>query len=265
MLVGVGATNVLIYWAVLAVSQAISYFSKYQEREYRLAQAQLQSLKAQLHPHFFFNTLNAISELVHTDPEAADRTITGLSDLLRLALQNDQAHEVPLRVELEFLRKYISIQQMLLDERLSVEWQIDETVLEACVPTMVLQPLVENAVRHGIEPRAAPGHLRISAARTVSYYGGTRPHDALRLIVQDNGLGLPAGWSESRRNEKVGSGIGLLNTRERLRHLYGEAQRCELETSSKGGVTVTITLPLRMEQKAIAPMHDAEMRASRLS
>jgi sensor histidine kinase YesM len=231
LLLGLGATDIMVYWGILAVSQALNYFRKYQAREFRLAQAQLQALKMQLNPHFLFNTLNAISELVYEEPEKADQTITQLSDLLRLSLRSGQAQEVRLKEELDFLQKYLEIQQTLLQERLVVSFQVEPESLDACVPNMILQPLVENAIRHGIAPRATGGRIEIHAQRENSM---------LRLSVRDTGLGLRE--SEQRGSE---NGIGLANTRARLRYLYGESHQFELSETPEGGLTVSMTIPFR--------------------
>lgn len=238
LLLGLGATNIMVYWGILAVSQALNYFRKYQEREFRLAQAQLQALKMQLNPHFLFNTLNAISELVYEEPESADRTITQLSDLLRLSLRSGQAQEVRLKDELDFLQKYIEIQQTLLQERLTVELRVQPETLDACVPNMLLQPLVENAIRHGLAPRAGGGQIEISAHRE---------NGMLRLGVRDTGLGLCENWQAESM-----SGIGLANTRARLRYLYGEAHQFELTETPNGGLTVRMTIPFRESEAEIA-------------
>ncbi len=230
LLVGLGATNVLVYWMILAVSQALTFFRKYQERDFRLAQAQLQVLRMQLHPHFFFNTLNAISELVYRDAEAADRTITRLSELLRLTLDSG-GQEVTLRDELEFLEKYIELEQMLFQERLEVGMAIDPGALDALVPNMILQPLVENAIRHGIAPRSRGGRVDISA----------RARDGvLQLRVRDDGLGVPKDWRIEEQD-----GIGLANTRARLAYLYPDKHRFELEATEGGGLTVSLEIPFR--------------------
>jgi sensor histidine kinase YesM len=159
LIIGYGATNVLVYWGIIAVSQALNYFNRFREREKSLAQAQLQALKTQLNPHFLFNTLNAISELVYDDAEEAEQTIAKLSELLRMTLRTEQAQEIPLHKELEFLRKYLEIQQTLLQDRLKVDYQIAPETYGACVPNMILQPLVENSIRHGIARDAAVGRL----------------------------------------------------------------------------------------------------------
>ncbi|MDQ3170756.1 MAG: histidine kinase [Acidobacteriota bacterium] len=231
-LVGYGATGILIAWALLAASQALTYFRRYQDRELRLVQAKLQSLKTQLHPHFLFNTLNAIAELIHVDASRAERTLTQLSDLLRTALNRGEADEVTLKEELDFLRNYVDIQQTLLQERLTVRWQIDDETLDACVPAMLLQPIVENAIQHGIGPIAAGGLLEISSRRDG---------DEVHIVVQDDGRGLGQDVSGGRGK----AGIGLANTRMRLSHMYGAAHRFALDRRAGGGVKVTITMPFK--------------------
>jgi two-component system LytT family sensor kinase len=230
MLVGYGATNVMIYWGVVAIGQALAYFQRYQDRELRITQAELHALRTQLQPHFLFNALNAIAELVHVDAARADAAITRLSDLLRLALGRGQADEVPLEEELDFVRTYVEIQQMLLQERLDVRWQIDEETLDACVPAMVLQPLVENAVQHGLAPRVGGGTLEISARRQAH---------RLRLEVVDNGVGMSGAVATGA------GGIGLSNTRARLRHLYGSAAALDIAAREGGGVNAVIDIPYR--------------------
>jgi signal transduction histidine kinase len=233
LLVGYGATNVMIYAGVVAIGQALAYFHRYQDRELRLTQAELQSLKTQLQPHFLFNTLNAIAELIHEDAARADLTLTRLSDLLRLALSRGQTHELTLKEEIDFVRTYIEIQQTLLQDRLTVHWQIDDSTLDACVPALVLQPLVENAIQHGIAPRATGGSVTIA-----SRHAGNR----LELLVSDDGVGLPAKTERS-------AGIGISNTRARLRHLYGEAQALEIDGRPGAGVVATLTIPFRISTR----------------
>ena len=231
LFIWVGAFDVQVYWSLLAVSQALAYFRKYQEREFRLAQAQLQMLKMQLHPHFLFNTLNAISELVYESPKKAERTITQLSDLLRLSLKGGGGQEVTLKEELEFLRKYVEIQQTLLQERLAVRWEIEDETLDALVPNMLLQPLIENSIRHGIAGRARGGRVEVSARREDGM---------LRLEVCDDGVGFPAGGARALRY-----GVGLSNARARLEHLYGGAHRFRLGEGRRGGAAVSIEIPFR--------------------
>jgi two-component system, LytTR family, sensor kinase len=226
-----GAFAIMVYWSILAVSHALTYFRKYQEREVMLAQAQLHALKAQLHPHFIFNTLNAISELVYDAPERAERTIAQLSELLRLSLRGGRQQEVSLKGELDFLRTYVEVQQTLMQERLAVRWDVEPETLDALVPDMILQPLVENSIRHGIAPLARGGRIDISAKRSDGM---------LLLEVRDNGAGVGAG-SKVEANE----GVGLSNVRERLAHLYGGEHRFEMSEPPGGGTAVSIILPFR--------------------
>jgi two-component system LytT family sensor kinase len=230
--------SIAIYWGVVAIHQAIRYYRKFRERELqtsqleaRLAQSRLQVLKMQLHPHFLFNTLNAISELVHRDPEAADRMLTDLSDLLRMSFENLEMQEVPLEKELEFLRKYLEIEQMRFHDRLVVDLDIAEATLEASVPNMILQPIVENAIKHGISPRAEGGRIAISAERS---------NGSLSITVEDDGLGISGNMQDIRE------GVGISNTRKRLRHLYGDQQQFDLSASNSGGVMVRIDMPFRV-------------------
>jgi two-component system LytT family sensor kinase len=212
------------------VSHAINYFQKYREREISLSQAQLEVMRMQLNPHFLFNTLNAISELVYESPENADRTITRLSDLLRLSLKGGQAQEVPLHEELVFLEKYVEIQRTLLQERLMVKLDIAPDTYGASVPNMMLQPLVENAIRHGIAPRSSSGRIEVCTRREGS---------VLRIEIRDDGIGL-IGDAGAMNN-----GIGLANTRSRLAALYGDLSALELKESPGGGLTVSLRIPFR--------------------
>lgn len=230
LLVGLGATNIMIYWAVVAVSQAIDYFRKYRERELRLSQAELQALRTQLHPHFLFNTLNAIAELVHSDPVAADRSILRLSELLRFSLASGKAQEVTLKEELEFLEKYLEIHKTLMRDRLKVRLDIDPETLDAAVPNMILQPLVENAIKHGISPRPEGGNIEVHARRLDG---------KLYVEITDDGLGI------QEEEENVQRGVGLINTRERLKHLYNDAHTFNLSSFPGRGVTIRISVPFK--------------------
>lgn len=229
--------NLWIYWVILAVSHAFEYYRKFHERELQtseleknLTQAKLRALQSQLNPHFLFNTLHTISALMHIDVEKADRTLTKLSDLLRYALDNTDDHEVPLRDELNFLKRYLEIEQTRFGERLNVSMEIPEETLDAQVPNLILQPIVENAIRHGIEPHARAGKIHLSARRE---------NGQLILEVKDNGGGIRL---DNRRE-----GIGTSNTRLRLQQLYGEAQLFELKNAPEGGLLATIRLPFRRE------------------
>jgi two-component system LytT family sensor kinase len=228
----------LVYAAIVGVSHALDYYRKYRDRERRtfqlegcLAQAQLQVLKMQLHPHFLFNTLNAISALVHQDADLAERMIVRLGDLMRSTLENAGKHEVSLREELQFIGPYLEIEQARLGPRLSVLMDIDPQTLDASVPNLMLQPLVENAIRHGIAPRRNPGRLEIRARRQ---------HGQLHLEVRDNGPGIGRSTPAGSRQ-----GVGLANTRARLQHLYGLAHRFAISNVPEGGLAVTLVLPFR--------------------
>jgi two-component system LytT family sensor kinase len=225
--------ELLVYWIIVIISHAVDYYQRYREGELRASQAQLQALKMQLHPHFLFNALHSISALVHTNPDAADKMIARLGDFLRLTLETSAAQEVPLRQEIEFLNCYLEIERIRFRERLTTRLDVDPQVLDCRVPNLILQPIVENAIRHGVAPRSAPGHVEISAVRA----GGV-----LRLQVRDNGRGLPepatAGSSQK-------GGVGLSNTRSRLQQLYGAAHRFELANDPRGGAVVTLEIPLQ--------------------
>jgi two-component system LytT family sensor kinase len=231
--------NLLIYWVIVAVSHAFDYARKFRERELRaselekhLAQTKLQALQMQLNPHFLFNTLHSISSLMHTDVDAADRMIARLSDLLRAALAGAGTQEVPLEEELELLQLYLGIEQIRFGSRLTVKMNIAPETLHAQVPNLILQPLVENAIKHGIEPRARRGCIALETQR----HNGT-----LDIVVSDDGAGLGNGG-------KIKEGVGLSNTRARLRELYGGTHRFELKPGAEGGVRIEMTIPFREEQ-----------------
>ncbi len=229
--------EMMTYWAVVGLSHALTYHRESQERavagaqlETRLAEAQLQALQRQLHPHFLFNTLHTISALMHRDVEAADAMIARLSDLLRLTLDRLGVQQVSLKEELEFLSKYLEIEQTRFQDRLTVHLDIQPETLDARVPNLLLQPLVENAIRHGIAPRTAAGRLVLRAAREG---------DTLVVEVRDNGPGLP----QARLAAFNTRGVGLTNTRSRLEHLYGAGHRFAFRDSPGGGLSVLITIP----------------------
>lgn len=228
--------DMLTYWAIIGLSHAFDYYRKYREREIRasqlearLARAQLDALKMQLHPHFLFNTLNTISVLMQEDVTVANRLLLRLSDLLRMALNTTDAHEVPLRQEMEFLRSYLEIEQTRFQDRLTVHLDIDAEVNDAQVPNLILQPLVENAIRYAVAPRATKSTIEISAARLNGH---------VKLQVRDDGPGI----SEAQKAIEP-RGIGLRNTRSRLEKLYGRGHRFDLWTPEGGGLQVTIMIP----------------------
>lgn len=235
------AQNFFFYWMVAGVAHALLYAETARARDRRaaeleagLARARLHALKSQLQPHFLFNTLNSIAELVHHDAEAGDRMIAHLSELLRRALESGEAQEVRLQDELSTLQPYLQIELVRFRDRLRITQRIEPEVLAARVPHFLLQPLVENAVRHGIEPRARPGHILITARRC---------QDDLAIEISDDGAGLGAEAPGRGR-----PGVGLTVTRERLRTLYGARQRCELEAAPGGGTVATVRIPFRVEE-----------------
>ncbi|HKP85722.1 MAG TPA: histidine kinase [Blastocatellia bacterium] len=230
---------ILIYWLILMVSHALTYYTRYREGELRasrlqaqLAQAELQALKMQLQPHFLFNTLHSISALQLRDIEAANKMIARLGDFLRLTLDNSGAQEVTLQKELEFLKCYLEIEGIRFQDRLTVKMEVEPQALDARVPNLILQPIVENAIKHGIAPRAAPGRIAIRVRRAS---------DQLEIEVEDNGRGLRA---NGRAGRKVKEGVGLSNTRARLEQLYGSSYRLELADAKEGGLRVRLEIPL---------------------
>lgn len=215
---------------------AIGYSREAREREQleaELARAQFETLKLQLHPHFLFNTLNSITALIPTDGTSAQRMVEGLSDLLRLTLRSAGDNEVALDRELDLLGHYLDIQQTRFQDRLTVALDIEPGTRQAMVPSLMLQPLVENAIRHGIAPRAAPGLVEIRAAKRDGM---------LHLEVADDGIGSQAGLS-------AGGGIGLGNTRARLQSLYGASHRFDARSGPGGGFAVTIDIPFHLEPR----------------
>jgi signal transduction histidine kinase len=228
--------EMMTYWAVVGLGFALEFHRESRARELtaaelqtRLAEAQLQSLQRQLHPHFLFNTLHAISALMHRDIEAADTMLARLSDLLRLTIERFGTQTVTVKDEIDFLEKYLEIERARLGSRLQVRVEVDPETLDAQVPNLLLQPLVENAIRHGIAPRVDGGRVEVAVAREG---------DTLRLVVCDNGAGLPAGTSLGSN-----AGVGIGNTRTRLDRLYGDRHRFEFATPSGGGLAVTVVIP----------------------
>lgn len=227
-----------VYWALVGLQHALDYYREVRARdvaaaavEMRLVEAQLQALQRQLHPHFLFNTLHAISAFVHRDPDKADAMIERLSDLLRITLDKVAIQEVTLAEELEYLRAYLDIEQVHFGSRLEIVYRIDAHARDGLVPNLILQPLAENAIRHGLEPRAARGRLTIDASRL-----GER----LVLCLADNGCGM-APDALSAANQ----GVGLSNTRSRLEHLYRGDSTLDFTQSEGGGLTVKVSIPFR--------------------
>ena len=225
------------YWVIVGTYIAVDYQNHLKDRLIRtaelerlLSQARLNVLRTQLQPHFLFNALNAISAHVEDDPKTARLMLERLGDLLRISLDHVDRHEIRLDQELAFVEKYLQLQAMRFEDRLSVGMNLDPAALHALVPPFILQPLVENAVRHGTAARSAHGTITVDAKRA---------NGSVHLAVRDNGPGLPVGWSLERNQ-----GIGLANTRERLRHLYGEGnQSLTVSPDPEGGVRVDLSIP----------------------
>ena len=224
--------DMLAYWATVGVIHAIEYYRESRERQFEATRLTLENLRAQLQPHFLFNTLQSISTLIHRDQAAADRMLTDLSELLRLSLRSVGTQEVPLSEELAFLNRYLDIMRVRFGDRLAITLDADAGVRDALVPSLVLQPIVENAIRHGMADRPDKGHVTVRAAR----HGA-----ALLLEVSDDGPGLPTAPPAAD-----GNGIGLANTRERLVRLYGPDCRLQTVSGPRGGLTVRFTIPLRL-------------------
>lgn len=226
----------LLYWWVVLVAYTWSYYRATQQRELHtsqlealLAQTRLQMLGMQLQPHFLFNTLNTIAELVHQQPATAERMIAGLSHLLRETLHAGLVDRVPIEQELQLLDRYVEIQRARFGDRLTVDIVVDERAKQALVPSLLLQPLVENAIKHGIGARAGPGRIEIEIARADA---------TVTIEIRDDGVGL--------RAAPVKEGIGLGNCRSRLQTLYGPGNyRLDIANRPGGGAAVTIALPFQ--------------------
>jgi len=234
LFVGIIALRMPVYLAIVSAAHAFYFYHRYQDHERRalsleasLAKARLEALRAQLQPHFLFNSLNAIAELVHVNPDAADDMLAALSDLLRLTLETSAEQELPLRRELEFAERYLAIERVRFGKRLRTSIDALRGVQDALVPAFLLQPLIENAIRHGLEPKQWEGVLTVEAKRVGEY---------LQIQVKDNGVGL-------QTQEPLHKGIGLANIRARLDALYDGAAKLELRDSDR--VTAEITIPFK--------------------
>jgi signal transduction histidine kinase len=225
--------SLVVYWIVLGTAHAIRYYARGRDAELatvrlqsQLASARLDVLRGQLHPHFLFNTLNDIAELIHEDPDRADEMLTTVSELLRASLARSDQREVSLDDEVAFLGRYLEIARMRFRDRLTIDVDIPEALGRMQVPSLILQPVVENAIRHGVARRDGGGRVRISAVRDGS---------VLRLEVCDNGPGL---------DEARGEGIGLRTTRVRLREQFGNAATFDLAAADGGGAVARIAIPI---------------------
>lgn len=225
--------NFLLGWLNVGIGNALVFWQRAYDAQRRaeglrveLVSARLQALRSQLDPHFLFNALNSIAEMVHRDPDAADRMLVGLGGLLRASLDNHDQALVPLHDELQLLQHYLDIEQARLGDRLVVDWHVEGTLANALVPPLMLQPLAENAIRHAIATSIKPGHLDISVQRV---------RDELEVTIRDDGPGL---------HDPLRDGTGLGNLRARLACLYGERHALVLANDVRGGCVVAVTLPL---------------------
>ena len=237
------------YIPIVLIAHAMSYYRRFREREFRatqlegqLSKARLHTLKSQLQPHFLFNTMHSISALMLTDVNAADRMMSRLSDLLRISLETAGTQITTLNRELEFVNCYLDIEKVRFEERMNVHFDIAPETLDAQVPHLLLQPLVDNAVKHGISKLPGGGQIRI----TVNAQNGE-----LQLTIQDNGPGL------SDPNTPAANGLGLRITRERLESLYGQNQSLEVVSPPQGGVTICVRIPLTLQLETRAALQSA--------
>jgi hypothetical protein len=229
--------NLLTYWVILGAVVTFDAFQRSRAEQLRasrlaelLAQAELAALRMQLHPHFLFNSLHTAAELVHENPNAAEKSLLGLADLLRRALHAGERGETTLAEELEFVDGYLDLERARLEGRLAVSYRVPEELLAARLPSLLLQPLVENAIRHGIAQRPQGGEIVLAAERLAG--------DRLRIDVDND--------TAERPRLIAGSGIGLANVRARLGHLYGERGVLSVETAAPLRYRVRLELPLEL-------------------
>ena len=239
-----------VYLPVVAIAHVLWYYHEFRDRdlrtsqlETRLAQAQLKALKSQLQPHFLFNTLHSISSLMLTNVQAADTMLVRLSDLLRMSLESNTVQETTLNREMQFVNGYLEIEKMRFGDRLQVRCEVHPDTLDACVPHLLLQPLVENAIRHGTSRRAEGGEVWITAMRR---------NDDLHIEVGDNGPGFSPNPEWNAKH-----GLGLNATRERLRVFYGDRQRLDIHSAPGRGTAVTVQIPFSTEHPQVVYELDA--------
>ena len=231
--------ELILYWAILGAAAARDSYRKYRERETKareleaqLGLARLEALRMQIRPHFLFNALNTVAMLVrNNENKQAVEMVAGLGELLRSSLDDSAGQEVPLAAELGFVRRYLAIEEFRFPDRLRIEVDVPDELLEAEVPNLILQPLVENAIRHGVARSSSSGLVRITARRANGW---------LELSVEDDGPGLPAGW-----RPEAGGGIGLRNVRSRVEQLYGGRQEFALQNVEPRGAAARLRIPYR--------------------
>lgn len=236
------------YGAIASAVYAIDNARRYREGqvhasrlETQLAQAQLEALRMQLHPHFLFNTLNAITALIREDPHGAEEMVARLSELLRLALEKSDVQQIPLRDELDFVQQYLEIQRVRFGDRLDVSLDVAPETLDVTVPTFILQPVIENAVRYGLTSEEMRCHVRVTAEFADR---------ALLIEIHDSGPGLG-----DDTHEPIREGIGISNTKARLHQMYGNRARFELRNASLTGCVVSIQIPV---SRALTPTSEVD-------
>ncbi|MBO0695147.1 MAG: sensor histidine kinase [Verrucomicrobia bacterium] len=223
------SVEIPIYLMIISAAHALHFYRRAEIRSGQLARARLQALQMQIHPHFLFNTLNTIAGLVHRAPDKAETVLQMLADLLHFLLRADPESEIPLEREIDFAEKYLAIMQVRFDDRIRYEFQIAPDTFAASVPALLLQPIVENAIKHGIEPNPQGGKVTIQAQRSM---------DFLHLQVSDTGIGIC-------NLGNIVEGIGLRSTRARLQEFYGDAASLDI-SGDVGGTIVSITIPFRL-------------------
>ena len=223
--------GIAVYWLIVLLRQRSDSEQHLSRLQAELSRAQLDALKMQLHPHFLFNTLNSISSYLRTDIEVADEMIGQLGDFLRLTLRNPGAEEIELEKELDLMKRYLGIEQLRFQDRLQTLFDIEPESHNALVPNLILQPVVENAVRHGISAVSGSGFIRIAARRRAN---------TLQICIVDNGPGLP---------QRVEEGIGIATTRQRLIRMYGAEGKLELKNEPAGGTLVVLEFPFRVSRE----------------
>jgi sensor histidine kinase YesM len=227
----------MIFWAASAAIHGVEFYRRLRARErqalileQRLTRARLDALTAQIRPHFLFNTLNSITTLIRRDPEGAEKMVMQLADLLSATLRSPEEQEISLREEMDLLDSYLSIMQVRFGSRLSVERDVSSAATDALVPAFILQPLVENALEHGIARRPGPGRITVAASRN---------NGSLELTVGDDGPGIDVAANSA------GNGIGLANTRKRLAELYSGGASLTIDSRAGQGTAVRIAIPFR--------------------
>ncbi len=235
-------TDVIIFWMGFIVFRSIGYYQRFREREQmasllqsQLVQARLQALQMQLNPHFLFNTLNSVSSLMRSDPDGADEMLERLSSLLRITLAKGQAQRIPLQEEMEVVQLYVSIQQLRFGDRVRHSVEVDPEAWDALVPSMILQPIVENAYVHGISRSLGEGTITIKA----SVEG-----DKLCISIRNTG-GVPGSFGDALKRE----GVGIANVKARLELHYGSRQSFSIREMLPGDVTALCVLPLEIDKR----------------